>query len=45
MDFGSNSKEAQRKRGVSSTEEEHTYKILIVFFFFLEGGVDVGFDR
>ena len=38
VDFGSKSKETQRRRGVSSTEEEHRYKILIVvvvFFCFL----------
>ena len=32
MDFGSKSKETQRRRGVPLTEEEHRYKILIVFF-------------
>ena len=35
VDFGSKSKETQRRRGVSSTEEEHRYKILIVVVFFL----------
>ena len=34
VDFGSKSKETQRRRGVSSTEEEHRYKILIVVVFF-----------
>ena len=43
VDFGSKSKETQRRRGVSWTEEEHWYKILIVFFFFCFRG-DVGFD-
>ena len=38
MDFGSKSKETQRRRGVPSTEEEHRYKILIVFFFLGGGG-------
>ena len=33
VDFGSKSKETQRRRGVSWTEEEHMYKILIVFLF------------
>ena len=33
VDFGSKSKETQRRRGVSWTEEEHRYKILIVFLF------------
>ena len=33
VDFGSKSKETQRRRGVPSTEEEHMYKILIVFLF------------
>ena len=41
VDFGSKSKETQRRRGVSWTEEEHMYKIPIVFFCF---GGDVSFD-
>ena len=40
MDFRSKSKETQRRKGVPWTEEEHKYKILIVFCF----GGDVGFD-
>ena len=32
VDFGSKAKETQRRRGVPWTEEEHRYKILIVFF-------------
>ena len=42
VDFGSKSKETQRRRGVSWTKEEHMYKILIVFFFCFGG--DVSFD-
>ena len=33
VDFASKSKETQRRRGVSWTEEEHKYKILIVLLF------------
>ena len=33
VDFVSKSKETQRRRGVLWTEEEHMYKILIVFLF------------
>ena len=33
VDFGSKSKETQRRRGVLWTEEEHRYKILIVLLF------------
>ena len=33
VDFGSKSKETQRRRGVPWIEEEHRYKILIVFLF------------
>ena len=32
VDFGSKAKETQRRRRVPWTEEEHGYKILIVFF-------------
>ena len=33
VDFGSKSKETQRRGGVPWTEEEHMYKILIDFLF------------
>ena len=40
VDFGSKSKETQRRRGVPWTEEEYRYKIFIVFLFWGWFGLD-----